>query len=289
MSHHDDVIEWKHFLRYWPFVRGIHRWRVNSMHKGPVTRKMFPSDDIFMFSQITSDSTVYSNICWSKHQRKHQSPCYRPFVMGIHRWPVDSPHKGPVTRKAFPLHDVTMAVANKLLRQLPRCSQITYCSLPYIKPPQARNQTHRDLFIVIYCQIHLLGYRQITTLRIQCVVQIRAKLRSRLTKNRLWVQEPRAFLVFGHQWPVDSPDKGPMTYRLTAVNSALSIIYYVTVMSHERHGISNYRKFHILFDKLSRITTTKIKYSHYWPLLWGIVYMAQRHFNIFKQFNWTTT
>ena len=23
----DDVIKWKHFPRYWPFVRGIHRWR----------------------------------------------------------------------------------------------------------------------------------------------------------------------------------------------------------------------------------------------------------------------
>ena len=31
---HDDVIEWKHFPRYWPFVRGIHRWPVNSPHKG---------------------------------------------------------------------------------------------------------------------------------------------------------------------------------------------------------------------------------------------------------------
>ena len=32
--HHDDVIKWKHFLRYWPFVRGIHRSPVNSPHKG---------------------------------------------------------------------------------------------------------------------------------------------------------------------------------------------------------------------------------------------------------------
>ena len=24
---HDDVIKWKHFPRYWPFVRGIHRSR----------------------------------------------------------------------------------------------------------------------------------------------------------------------------------------------------------------------------------------------------------------------
>ena len=31
---HDDVIKWKHFPRYWPFVRGIHRSPVNSPHQG---------------------------------------------------------------------------------------------------------------------------------------------------------------------------------------------------------------------------------------------------------------
>ena len=31
---HDDVIKWKHFPRYCPFVRGIHRSPVNSPHKG---------------------------------------------------------------------------------------------------------------------------------------------------------------------------------------------------------------------------------------------------------------
>ena len=31
---HDDVIKWNSFLRYWPFVRGIHRSPVNSPHKG---------------------------------------------------------------------------------------------------------------------------------------------------------------------------------------------------------------------------------------------------------------
>ena len=31
------------------FVRGIHRWPGNSPHKGPVTQKMFPSDDVIMF------------------------------------------------------------------------------------------------------------------------------------------------------------------------------------------------------------------------------------------------
>ena len=33
-KYHDDVIKWKHFPRYWPFVRGIHRSPVNSPHKG---------------------------------------------------------------------------------------------------------------------------------------------------------------------------------------------------------------------------------------------------------------
>ena len=33
-EHHDDVIKWKHFPRYWPFVRGIHRLPVNSPHRG---------------------------------------------------------------------------------------------------------------------------------------------------------------------------------------------------------------------------------------------------------------
>ena len=31
---HDDVIKWKHFPRYWPFGREIHRSPVNSPHKG---------------------------------------------------------------------------------------------------------------------------------------------------------------------------------------------------------------------------------------------------------------
>ena len=33
-SQHDDVIKWKPFPRYWPFVRGINRSPVNSLYKG---------------------------------------------------------------------------------------------------------------------------------------------------------------------------------------------------------------------------------------------------------------
>ena len=36
-------------------------------------------------------------------QGKHQNSASLPFVCGIHRWPVDSPHKWPVTWKMFNL------------------------------------------------------------------------------------------------------------------------------------------------------------------------------------------
>ena len=32
--HHDDVIKWKHFPPYWPFVQEIHQSQVNFPHKG---------------------------------------------------------------------------------------------------------------------------------------------------------------------------------------------------------------------------------------------------------------
>ena len=121
---HDDVIKWKHFPRYWPFVRGIHRSPVNSPHKGQWGGAL-------MFSLICAringwinngeagdlrrhrDVTVmvwllafgfqipYPRICaWTTTMAtihttiklKH-FPRYWPFVRGIHGWPVDSPHK----------------------------------------------------------------------------------------------------------------------------------------------------------------------------------------------------
>ena len=57
-------------------------------------------------SQITSITIVYSIIY--SDQRKHQSSTSLAFVRGIHRGPVNSPHKWPVTRKKFPFDDVIM-------------------------------------------------------------------------------------------------------------------------------------------------------------------------------------
>ena len=61
-----------------------------------------------MASQITSLTIVYSTVYSDADQRKHQSFASLAFVRGIHRWPVNSPHKWPVTRKLFPIDDVIM-------------------------------------------------------------------------------------------------------------------------------------------------------------------------------------
>ena len=61
-----------------------------------------------MASQITSLTIVYSAVYSGAVQRKHQSSAALAFVRGIHRGPVNSPQKWPVTRKMFPFDDVIM-------------------------------------------------------------------------------------------------------------------------------------------------------------------------------------
>ena len=59
-------------------------------------------------SQTTSLTIVYSIVYSDADQRKHQSSMSLAFVWEIHRWPVNSPHKRPVTSKMFPFDDVIM-------------------------------------------------------------------------------------------------------------------------------------------------------------------------------------
>ena len=59
-------------------------------------------------SQITSLTIVYSTVYSDTDQRKYQSSASLAFLRGIHRRPVNSPHKCSVTRKMFPFDDVIM-------------------------------------------------------------------------------------------------------------------------------------------------------------------------------------
>ena len=83
-----------------------------SRYSSIVTQELFTYyDDVVMdamASQITSLTIVYSTVYSGADQSKHQSSASLAFVWGIHRRPVNSPHKWPVTRKMFPFDDVIM-------------------------------------------------------------------------------------------------------------------------------------------------------------------------------------
>ena len=74
-----------------------YQWYFTLPHYGDVIMGMIAS-------QITSLPIVYLIVYSGADQRKHQSSASLPFV----HWPVNSPHKGPVTLKMFPFDDVIM-------------------------------------------------------------------------------------------------------------------------------------------------------------------------------------
>ena len=91
---HDDVIKWKHFPRYWPFVRGIHRSPVNSPHKGQ-WRGAF---DIFFHLRLNKQLSKQSWGWWfetpSRPLWRHCNKC-KHFPVIIMK--INSDHK-PMTK-----------------------------------------------------------------------------------------------------------------------------------------------------------------------------------------------
>ena len=71
-----------------------------------------------MAYQITSLTVVYSIVYSGADQRKHQSSASLAFERGIHRSPVNSPHKWPVTRKMFPFDNVIMHIISYIERHI---------------------------------------------------------------------------------------------------------------------------------------------------------------------------
>ena len=82
---YDDVIKWKHFPRYWPFVRGIHRSPVNSSHKGQWRAAL-------MFSLICAwiNGWVNNNEAGDlRRHRAHYDVIVMQFVLSISLLPCD--------------------------------------------------------------------------------------------------------------------------------------------------------------------------------------------------------
>ena len=61
-------------------------------------------------NDVSNHQRLCSTVCSGAYQGKCQRSALLAFVRGIHRWPVDSPHKGPVTRKMFPFDNVILVL-----------------------------------------------------------------------------------------------------------------------------------------------------------------------------------
>ena len=79
--------------------------------------------------QITGVSIVYSTVCSSADERKHQSSASLSFVTENHQLPVVSLHKGPVTRQMFPLDDVIMYVIYVVVVRMQIYGLVKDCSI----------------------------------------------------------------------------------------------------------------------------------------------------------------
>ena len=123
-------------------------------------------------SQITSLMIVYSTVYSDADQRKNQSSVSLAFVRGIHRGPVNSPHKWPVTRKIFQFDDVIMEFStcnNHLCRNqvIVQCQQLSHCSNndiligtavvmfklrqgPYVKETQVKCHFHQCVYLLTF-------------------------------------------------------------------------------------------------------------------------------------------
>ena len=77
-SNHDDVIECKHMPPYGSFVRGIHRWSVNSPHKGQWR-------GVLMFSLICGWTNDWANSRDAADLRRHNAH-YDVTVMMADSW-----------------------------------------------------------------------------------------------------------------------------------------------------------------------------------------------------------
>ena len=108
-------------------------------------------DDVTMSgiaSRTTSLTTVYLIVYSRADQRKHQSSASLAFVRGIHRRPVNSPHKGSVMRKMVPFDDVIMSdMVPSIISVDLQCSIRFYC-------PACRTYVIASRFwVVVICPI----------------------------------------------------------------------------------------------------------------------------------------
>ena len=129
-----------------PYLRGLmvinlrmyctHCWIFTTAGTRWLTTIAYLYNDVIMdtiASQITSLTIVYSTVYSGADKRKHESSASLAFVWGIHRGPVNSPHKWPVTRKMFSFDDVIMITNDSNIGRGMKFQLKIYSSVEYFR------------------------------------------------------------------------------------------------------------------------------------------------------------
>ena len=86
-----------------------------------------------MASQITDVSCVCSTVCSGVEHRKDDSSVSLVLVRGIHCWPADFPHKGPVTRNMFSFDNVIKTWNTMVTGPIPSANDWSWQPIRYAK------------------------------------------------------------------------------------------------------------------------------------------------------------
>ena len=139
-----------------------------------------------MASQITSLTIVYSTVYSGADRRKHQSSASLAFVWGIHRGPVNSPYKWPVTRKMFPFDDVIMEnFATNTSTSHQKCSR------PYFQVLANKRLIHTKVAasrINLIAQVSLQRAKLSSMYRVYCMDYIWTNRKIKSKTLILWIE-----------------------------------------------------------------------------------------------------
>ena len=112
-------------------------------------------------SQITSLTIVYSRVYLGADQRKHQSSMSLAFGWGIHRWPVNSRYKGPVTRQMFPFDYVIILRPSLLTCGTKLRDELQYLNLIWKTMLVIHTANTLDTILHQYCQHYIFHVKYI--------------------------------------------------------------------------------------------------------------------------------
>ena len=88
------------------------------------------------------------NHLFRRRSKEHQPSASLAFVRGIHRWPVNSPHKGPVTRKIFPFDEVIVRYETETLSTLLARRE---GNLPFTAGFPSQRSSYAELCCFLWC------------------------------------------------------------------------------------------------------------------------------------------